>query len=349
MLNRNDVEKYLGCIRDIKKSYPLFDMHVHPFDVFGNGLTYSRNFQHDGLFSVNSCRYSPPALRRLRISPPESNGLLVAPDLKAKMAVLSARSLYAHTGARLFSDHMQLSGIDRILLLPVLGPDESDEPQMEMLSSMFGDDDRFALGCCIPNNVANNGIGAFVQNAVRDYKIRAIKIHPNITKIDLSSESGIERVEHILEAAGNSGLMVIVHGGRSTEVNDPKASTYGIARNLARVDWGITDQAVIVAHAGTYGHDLQEIKREVLPKMNKLLSRHANMFVDISGLEVGAVTSVVKSIDNDRIFFGSDALYNSQFGSVVKLLHVLKNNAGDHEEKFVKITSTNPAGCFSSN
>ena len=191
-----------------------------------------------------------------------------------------------------------------------------------------------------------NEIRNLVRDAVHSYKIKAIKIHPNITEIDLSESSGKERVEYIIEAAGKAGLKVVIHGGRSTGIKDPMASSYGILKNLQHIDWGNTNQAVIIAHAGTYGHDLSQIKEEVLPLMNRLLSRHSNVFVDVSGLEIDAISAIVKRIDIDRIFFGSDALYNSQWGALVKLMHVLQKNAPNYEECFVKIASVNPAGHF---
>ena len=347
MLERNEVNKYLESIKDIKKSYALFDMHVHPFDVMRDGFTYTRNLQHDGIYSVNSSPYAPPTTGQLKISPlPEMTGQQLNPELREKMALLTARRLYAHTGTKLFADHMQLSGIDKILLLPVLSPDEADDHQMNMLCSMFGDDDRFALGYCIPNSVANHEISNIVRDAVHSYKIKAIKIHPNITGIDLPASSGKERVEYIIEAASQAGLKVVIHGGKSTGIKDPLAASYGILKNLQHLDWGNTNQAVIIAHAGTYGHDLSQIKEEVLPLMNKLLSRHSNVFVDVSGLELEAINAIVTSIDIDRIFFGSDALYNSQWGALVKLMHVLQKNVPNYEECFVKIASVNPAGHF---
>lgn len=347
MLNKNEVNRYLDQIKYIKKSYPLIDIHVHPFNVMYDGFTYTQNLQHEGIYSASSSSYATPSTGQLKISQtPEITSRVLNQELQEKMAILTTRRLYAHTGTKMFADHMQLSGIDKILLLPVLGPDESDEYQMKTLFSMFGDDDRFALGYCIPNSVANNDISNTLRHAVHDYKIKAIKIHPNITKIDLSSSLGKERVEYIITAAGKAGLNVVIHGGRSTGTKDHLAASYGIIKNLQHIDWGNTNKAVIIAHAGTYGHDLHQIKEKVFPIMNKLLSRHSNLFVDVSGLELDVISAVVKSIDINRIFFGSDALYNSQWGATVKLMHALQKNFRDYEDCFIKISSSNPSRHF---
>lgn len=347
MLELNSVERYIESIMDIKKSYALFDMHVHPFDVMGNGLTYTQNSQHEGIYSSSSAKYTPPTIGQLRISQlPEMAIQQLDPELREKMSILTARRLYTHTGASLFADHMRLSGIDKILLLPVLNTADPDDLQIKMLVRMFGDDDRFALGYSISNSVANNEISATIKTAMHKYQIKAIKIHPNITGLDLSSSSGKERVECILEAAGKAGLTVIIHGGRSPGIKDPLAASYGILRNLSQINWGGTSQTVIIAHAGTYGHDLSQINNEELPLMNRLLSQYSNLFVDVSGLEVEVISTIVKRIDTDRIFFGSDALYNSQWGSLVKLLHVLQKHFSNYEEYFLKITSLNATEHF---
>jgi hypothetical protein len=347
MLERSEVIKYLERIGDIKKSHALFDMHVHPFDVMGEGGTYTQNLQDAGLYSRNSSPYALPTAGPLKIGQlPAMPSPRPNPELRDKMAILTARRLYAHTGSKPFADQMRLSGIDKILLLPVLGNDEPDDLQMKMLRGMFGDDKRFALGYCIPNRVANTEIGNLVREAVYNYKIQAIKIHPNITKINLHASSGKERVEYILEAAGKAGLKVVIHGGISTGIKDPMAASSGILHNLQHIDWGSSSETVIIAHAGTYGHDLAQIKEEVLPLMNKLLARHSNLFVDISGLEFEAISAIVTSIDLDRIMFGSDALYNSQWGAVVKLMHVLQKNTPDFENGFIKIASLNPSAHF---
>lgn len=347
MLKANEVNRYLDQIKYIKKSHSLIDIHVHPFNLMCNGFTYTKNLQHEGIYSANSSPYTPPTYGQLKISQtPETTIRALKPELQRKMAILTARRLYAHTGTKMFTDHMQLSGIDKILLLPVLGPDESDDYQMETLCSMFGNDDRFALGYCIPNSVANNEIDNTVRHAVHKYKIKAIKIHPNITELDLASSLGRERVEYIIAAAGKTGLNVVIHGGRSTGIKDHLAATYGIIKNLQQIDWGNTKKAVIIAHAGTYGHDLHQIKEEVFPIMDKLLSRHNNLFVDVSGLEFEVISAVVKYIDINRVFFGSDALYNSQWGAAVKLMHALQKNFRDYEDCFIRICSTNPSSHF---
>ena len=54
------------------------------------------------------------------------------------------------------------------------------------------------------------------------------------------------------------------------------------------------------------------------------------------------ITAIVGSVDLERVLFGSDALYNSQWGAVVKLLHALRQLGPNYEEQFLKIASVTP-------
>ena len=344
MLERNQVERYLEIIQKLKKSYTLIDMHVHPFDVMFNDFNYINNSQCDGIYSANANNYVSPDIGQLKISQLSDTGTQsLNSELRAKMAMLTSRRLYAHTGPKLFRDHMRLSGIDKTLLLPVVSADESDNEQIKMLAHMFGDDERFALGYCIPNCIDNDEIGNVVKVASQDYNIKAIKIHPNITGIDIFSSSGKERIEFMLKASRDTKLPVIIHGGRSSGLRNPEATEYSTLTNLQHIDWSITNQAVVVAHAGTYGYDLSQITEEILPLMSKLLSQYSNLFVDISGLTFEEISAILRNIDTDRILFGSDALYNSQWGALVKLFYALQKSISDYEEVFLKIVSHNPS------
>ena len=74
-----------------------------------------------------------------------------------------------------------------------------------------------------------------------------------------------------------------------------------------------------------------------------LLLLHNNLMIDISALEIDALIAVLKNIDCDRILFGSDALYESQWSSIVKLLHALSKTTSHFEETFVQIACINPS------
>lgn len=348
MLTENQVRKYLETIQDIKKSHTLMDIHAHPFNLVAKDLSYAPNKNCNGVFSLNSSDYAASAdIHQLDDEEDRENAVRrYNPELRAKMALLTSRKLYNHTGPKVFSDQMRLSGIDKVLLLPVKSSTESDDCQMDLLAEIFGNDERFELGYCVSNNVPDDAIESTVKKAVEKYKIKALKIHPNVTGIDLATNTGRVRIENILAASEATGLNVIIHGGRSTHLSDSSASKFSILDNLEKIDWGVSKQTVIIAHAGTYGHDIHQITGDILPRLNRLLRKYDNLFVDISGLTFYKIRAIVKMIDFTRILFGSDAFYNSQWSVLVSLLHALEDARPDYEEIFLRITCANPSLLF---
>lgn len=343
MLTKDQVDTYLKTAKEIGESYKLMDMHVHPFEVIYYGLKYVPNSEVAGLYSTNVSRYVPSETALLKEDEAsEAKYRQMAPDLRAKFSLFSFRRLYAHTGPALFREQMRLGGIGKSLLLPVMSPDESDESQMERMTEMFGHDERFALGYCVPNSVPVDGITGAVRAAIQKYNVRAIKIHPNITGIDLTASSGKQRVEAILEASRETGLAVIVHGGRSPDVKDPKAVGYSTLQNLGSIDWGITGAPVVIAHAGIFGHEASEIETDILPLLDRLLANYDHLIVDVSALNIQGLGSVLNRVDLSRMVFGSDALYHLQWRAVVKLMYALEKTVINYEEAFVQIASVNP-------
>ncbi len=341
-MTREETVYYLKIIKEISNSITLIDIHTHPFDIVFNNFIYSKNPDVDGIYSINNSVYAAP---KISFYPPkrysEEKSRQFNKDLNMKLSLLTLRQTYGHIGPGVFNDQMKLSGISKIVLLPVLNAHETDNSQMDLMTSIFGNDDRFLFGYCIPNSVQNEKIVKVVQDAIYKYNIKVLKLHPNITGIDLTSSKGIDRVEIILEASRQARLPVVVHGGRSSIVKKAEATSYSTLNNLQHVDWSISGEAIVIAHAGMFELDTSEI-REGIPLLMKLLSKHDNLFVDVSGMGVDEILFIVKHVDLNRIVFGSDALYYKQWVALLNLLYVLQRSTLDWEAHFVKITSTNP-------
>ncbi len=343
MLEKKEIKIYLDMAHEIRESHSLIDMHVHPFEIIYKGLKYNKKNLHYGVYSLNNQTYVPPQITENVIEKKINEKFeQYGENIKRKMLLLKAMCLYAHVGPEVIGDHMKICGVDKVLLLPVLTPDETSEVQMEMMAEIFGEDKRFIFGYCVPNYIQNNQISKVVKNAILKYNIKAIKIHPNISGIDLTTNFGRERIERILEASRDTGLMVIVHGGRSPDINNSETIAYSVLKNLQAIDWGITREPVVIAHAGTFGHDSLEVVNDVLPVLNKLLSKYNNLLVDVSAVNIETLCLILKNIDFDRILFGSDSFYKIQWHGVVGLLYALKKTKNNCENGFVKIASVNP-------
>ncbi len=343
MLDTAQVRKYLAEIAHIKQAHVLVDVHVHPFEVIFNGLKYRKNTADGMVYSQNESKYDPPEIAAVKsfVAPSARCRDLVNENVRKKYMMSSLGKLYLHTGRQVFLDQMVLSGIDRALLLPVSSPGTANDEQMKLLAAMFADDSRFILGYAVAKNVGNDRIAETIAYAAAKYPIKAIKIHPAISGINVCERHDLEHVECILSACRGHDLRVVVHGGRSPDVKTRETVAYGELDRLERVDWSLAGNPVVIAHAGVYGLDEGEAG-SCLETLKRIMVRHDNVLVDISGLSHALLCLALTRLDPQRILFGSDAIYYPQWRAIVTLYHALKQTTSKADELFVMIASTNP-------
>jgi predicted TIM-barrel fold metal-dependent hydrolase len=342
MMPLEKVKEYLDRITRVAAEGVLSDMHVHPFEVMSSDIQYRKNNKAVGVYSTDNSPYEPPVIGPLperTISKNEKP--VVKAELKKKMTLLQARRLYTHTGPAVLGDHMAISGVSRMLLLPVAGHGESGFKQMELMMDMFGDDGRYSFGFCVPSDTPEKNVSQVVGVAMDRYKIIALKIHPNISGIDLSKTAGVKKVESFLQASRDHGLSVVVHGGLSPDLFQDEFTALATMDNLKQVDWDITDQTVVIAHAGCFGYSAAQADRDVLPELDSLLGRHDHLVVDTSGINADIIKLVLTRVDLDRILFGSDALYFPTWLSLVRLLSILDKCSSSSEEILYRLAGTN--------
>jgi len=341
MIEERTAKRYLAWASEIKQSNLFFDAHAHPFELFYGIGQYRRHQQLSGVYSTD-----PTPLEAPRVT-----DLLCSDDARAKeiyrlftrpgMAPRNLARLYMHTGPGIFEMHMDMCGIDRTLLLPVARPQDDINHQMCLMDAMFGGNERFSFGWCVPASVPDELILPAAEDALHRFRIRAVKLHPNLMEINLQSGPGKRRVETMLHACGRLGLPMIVHGGRSRQLGVGSSSCYALVKHIKNIDWSVSESPVVISHAGAYGCEPGEVE-ETLQELQPMLSNHANMLVDISGLEVGTLAQALMRLDPERIIFGSDMLYESPWAAVVRLLLAIEKTTACPEETFIRIASTNP-------
>jgi len=344
-IEERDVKKYLEAAKNIKNGYEIYDTHVHPFELIFNQFEYQANPNKPDLYGIKGAKYIPPEISSILLSTNDDKDSLTS-KWQNKIFHLMIRRLYGHSGPKVFGDHMELSGIDKSILLPVTQPNESTDPMMLLMAKMFGKDKRFLMSGVISNFIKNEQIKQKIKELIEQFGIRAMKFHPNVTEVDLNTSYGKERTEAILCACGECGLPLIIHGGRSSILKNTEAATYSSIYNLECINWGVSQDTVIIAHAGAYSCELQELENEILPRLNKMLLKYDNLMIDVSALDIEALTLVLKNIELERVLFGSDALYETQWFAVVKLLYVLSGMTADSEKDFIQIAAINPSRLF---
>jgi hypothetical protein len=125
----------------------------------------------------------------------------------------------------------------------------------------------------------------------------------------------------------------LVHGGRTHTGLDAGARDYACIQHLAGIAWREAKVPVVIAHAGCFGCALDEIEREVLPRLDAMLAANDNLSVDLSAPEHDVMALVLARVGIDRVLFGSDALYEPVKQSA-------GGNAGDRRRR-----RTSPESC----
>ena len=346
MVTKAEVEKYLQIVAEVCADHPLMDMHVHPFELFCGEIDYHVSSDDDGLYSSGSEPFVPPAVEDIpstAAGPSQAVSKLFASPRFQKPKL---QRLYAHTGPTVLRSSMQQCGITDVLLLPVDTAEHSSERQLQVMQRMFGGRPGFHFAYCVPRTVADEQVADSVAAAFAEQGVRAVKVHTNASSIDLTSAAGRNRLQLIVRAAGEQALPMIVHGGASPIFGDAPESSFGVLENLAQVDWQQTDRPVVIAHAGAYGIDIRTVETRVIPLIRRLLTEHDHLFVDLADLSLDIVELLIRHIPPTKIVFGSDALYDPQWRSIVKLLHGLRHNNLPLEQTFVKIASLNTRRLF---
>jgi predicted TIM-barrel fold metal-dependent hydrolase len=326
----------------MNESLRFYDMHVHPYEVMFDKFTYTGDSSLPGVLSLAGKSYTEPFIARFQF--PEMNSDFIDPEplRRARMSLIQLSRNYGNVGEQVFIDHMDLSCVDKVLLLPVAADNGDFESRMRWVTQMYGSNDRFLIGGSVPGSIDAIQLSPYISALKNDYDIKAMKCHPVVSGIDLSCRAGREWLETLLSSCHESGLPLVVHGGRNNPYWEGERGNFGSLDYLEAIDWSISEEPVILAHAGFHRCSTYEIEIELMPKLKKMLGAHPNLYIDISGLGFEQLKLVLRSVDIERILFGSDALYISQWGAMAMTMHAFKELGMPMEECLVKVASINP-------
>jgi predicted TIM-barrel fold metal-dependent hydrolase len=345
-IDETSVNRYLSIMMDLAQSVTLTDCHVHPFEVIYDQGIYEPNPQFEGVYSNGKTNYVPLCpgpfeLDPLTRIPPKSS-----PDLAKRMMLLALRCMYAHTGPRYCMDQANIAGIQRLILLPVAHPGKTAEVQLAKMARYFGKDPRFPLGYSLPNTLMPHEVEKDVRRNMESYGIKVLKLHPNLSGHDLTSHKGIDRVNALMDVSKKMCMPVIIHGGPSQVLNYSNSARFGELNNLENIDFGRTDQTVVIAHGGFYGLNYAEVKATTMPLLIKIMEKYNHLFIDTSSLTTKVLDLIIKNVDFKKILFGSDSYYEPSWKSAIKFFWVLEKNFNNPEELFSIIAGKNPDKLF---
>jgi predicted TIM-barrel fold metal-dependent hydrolase len=338
-IDRPQVLSYLRLAQEVAKSHVLVDAHAHASEVvFGSAAAQIVEMPYA------SSKHSPVDANVNAIRELDSGDLCcVSPAVRNRSSEAVFAAAYRHAGVMSFARQMEISHVSRVLLLPVAPMTGDVADQMQLLKNFRAADPRFHIGYSVPGNVPLDRITINITEAIRCFEINAIKIHPNLSRINSVSRSGVERIHAILHASKQLRLPVIIHGGRSPILEQTDASQFATLESMELIDWATTTSTVVMAHCGVYGYSHAEALSGVIPRLQKLLSRYRNLSIDTSGVPSGLLTDIFRLVDHERIIFGSDALYSPIWRAMAITLHAISMAKAPAQKTLAKIASFNPA------
>ena len=339
VLSKEQVAAELARARTLAGAGGIVDVHVHATEVIEGAGGYDYDAV-AGVYTHGGRAFASPALTALRLhdEPGVVDGV---PDAtKNRLSAAMFRQAYTATGPAVLRAHMELAGVRAALLLPVARPTHAVGDQMDVLRKCRDAGVGLHLAYCVPAGVAVDDVPAALEAAVADFGICAVKLHPNLSDIDLGTRAGRARAEAILRASARLELPVIVHGGRSPILGDAPAAEHALLAKLDTIDWTASGARVVIAHLGVYGCRAGELA-EHGARLSAMLARHERLMTDTSGLDHGVLAALLGRIDLDRVLFGSDALYTPMWKSVVTLLRALEAAGRDSAVWFPALASGN--------
>lgn len=330
--------------REVGKDHPFWDFHVHPFDVLIGDVKYRLDDSVDGLFSKGFGKYHAPTPKFVA-GYSDIDDTLHEPSHSERAMLLASRFTYLHTGPKVFADQLDLAGISHAVLLPVVRGADSAVAMLNAMGMMFSADERFLLGCPFPIDTSCDQLFKYFRWARDTWGVRVIKIHPNLIGLNPVEQDGRDILDATLDASASLKLPIVLHGGRSPGLEPVEKREHSILSHLTEVNWGRSSMPIVIAHAGCYGLNEDEIP-STLKLLDKLLEKYSNVMVDTSYLESSVLQKVFLSVDRNRLIFGSDALYTpvwKAWGGFLKALRLVSTHPDDD---LIHIASLNPAGCL---
>ena len=130
MISLNKSKKYLEVIHDLNRFHWFYDVHTHPLEIIFNEHEYKQPRIHHNLYSAGPSDFHPPKISEFMTGLDKKEEQRVDFFQTPKIVKRRITSQYSHTGPSVFEENMNISGIDRVLLLPVASPEKSVESQI---------------------------------------------------------------------------------------------------------------------------------------------------------------------------------------------------------------------------
>jgi len=345
----------IGLIKSISQlkrvhGFEIVDSHVHPLDVMG--ILDRDAYDFDKVINSFDHKYytSPTAIEIFRYG--RVANLLsqqFCNFFPNKINNELANSFHGISEERLLKE-MDIAGVDRCALIPI-------EPWSEttQLCENFRNDRFFRLASLDVHSIPIEAIEPALKEYKQKYKVVGIKMHPNLQNFypqPSNNETEVkEKLLKIYRLLGEMKLYLVIHGGKSffTKRLNPtfkgkvRSRFNALLENYITEDGGSEifdncDCPIIISHLGHYGtlsFDLSLIK--------KISKRYKNIYFDTAGSSPKYIRKMLYALGNERMIFGSDAIYNRMAYNLVFLYLAIRSyyRASEFVHAFSNVVNLN--------
>lgn len=338
-----EASSYLSCVKALKKSHRFYDVHAHPYEVLFDKFSYEQEPARRGVLRLagKAKAYAPPTIHEAPLSESD-DAVPIDPVMLQRISQMQLTRTYGHVGAPVFDDEMELSGVDRALLLPVAPAEGNLAARLRWVKELYPDPQKFWVAGSVSGAVDGDALPSHLVMQRHEHGIKAVKCHPVVSAIDLGSSRGRGWLEMLLCGCGAVELPLVIHTGSNSPYWGGERGGFASLSHLKAIDWALSCAPVVLAHGGIYRCSPQEAEGW-LPTLTRMIETHDNLFLDLSGVGVRHLKLLVKNIPIERLLFGSDALYISQWVAMAKVMHAFTEAKMKAEECIIRVASVNPA------
>lgn len=329
----NNLISYFNDVKSRNK-FTVFDTHVHPFDVIGACGKSCTDIEPQGI-------NEPSLLERLDFRPLSLTVLHYLFSYAPGYIKKNICNNFSTNNYDSLIHEMNISSVDCSVVIPV-EPIVSIDQFTPYLNS-----DRFVImGSIDINSIDISNIEEELLRQKAEYKIRGIKLHPNIQGFypipSHNSAVIAEKLTLLYEIVNRLKLYVLFHSGVSYLPHAGRFEKVSYARleNFFDKEKNVFDLIsvpVVLAHLGSYN-----IKSPNNRLLNKIFQDYDHVYLDTAGVSSRLISEIINEANSDKIMFGSDAKYFDINYSIYRILMSLQNRSCGIDEKLVvKIFSQN--------
>jgi predicted TIM-barrel fold metal-dependent hydrolase len=340
-MNKVSINPQIKKILD--KGLHVYDIHTHIDDIIsGNKNRETCEFhQHKDTY------LEPSLLEKLDFKPTALRILFFLFKYFPFYIKKQIRKNFLSNSYYQLKKQMDECGVSRSVILPTTAIDINKEDYDK------NSDYLIFFGSIDIHKTDKENIRGILLNQIDKYKIKGIKLHPNIQKYyphpSRNNKEISDKLIELYKIINDLKLVVLIHSGISflPDVNNFSKYDYANLEYFYPIDkkgdnfFSLIHNPIILAHLGCYN----SLSRD-FSKQKYILRKYNNVYLDTSGQGSYMIKCCIDQCGElalDRLIFGSDALYFNMPLAMDHTIVALSKSLGNIslDEKIEKVFSKN--------